>query len=378
MKKKILRIINSLNPKYGGPAVAIIDSSVELINNGHKVDILTNDPENSNFHKIKKIKVINLGSGIGNYSFNYKLFLWLLKNKNKYDNFIIHGIWEFHTLIARILLKKKYFVFIHGQLDPFFEKQFFKKIKKKIYWFLFEKKNLIFSKSLLLTSKIEKKLIKNTYVNTDGIKKKVVDYGILEPKLNLKKSERLFYTKFKKLKNVNYFIYLGRFHKKKGCEIILGVLAKLKKNKIKIKVLIAGPNNEYKKKLIEDAYKLRIDDMIVWSDTLIHDLKWIALKKSEAMILPSHGENFGVSLVETMSLSKPVITTTKVNIYDKIISTKAGIITSNNLNSFYKGVIKFLRFSKKQKKRLSKNSYLCFSKYFNLENNLESFKDLIK
>ena len=118
--------------------------------------------------------------------------------------------------------------------------------------------------------------------------------------------------------------------------------------------------------------------MIVWSDTLIDDLKWIALKKSEAMILPSHGENFGVSLVEAMSLSKPVITTSKVNISDKILSSKSGIITSNNLNSFYKGIIRFLQFSKKQKKILSKNSYLCFSKYFNLEKNLENFKDLIK
>ena len=118
--------------------------------------------------------------------------------------------------------------------------------------------------------------------------------------------------------------------------------------------------------------------MIVWSDTLIDGLKWIALKKSEAMILPSHGEHFGVSLVEAMSLSKPVNTTSKVNISDKILSSKSGIITSNNLNSFYKGIIKFLRFSKKQKKILSKNSYLCFLKYFNLEKNLETFKDLIK
>lgn len=378
MKIKILRIIGTLNPEYGGPAKAIIDHSHALIHKGYDVSIITSDKKNSKYYKGNKIKIINLGPALGKYKLNLKLFFWLKKNRHKFKSFIVHGLWQFNTLVARLLLKKNFYVFPHGQLDPYFKQEFYKCLKKKIYWSLVEKKNLIYSKSLLLTSNNEKKLIKHTYVNTDGIKKKVVEYGILKQKLNIKKSENLFYTKFKKLKNIDYFIYLGRFHKKKGCEIILGVLAKLKKNKIKIKVLMAGPNNEYKKKLIEDAYKLRIDDMIIWSDTLIHDLKWIALKKSEAMILPSHGENFGVSLVEAMSLSKPVITTTKVNISDKIFSTKSGIITSNNLNSFYKGVIKFLRFSKKQKIRLSKNSYLCFSKYFNLENNLESFKDLIK
>ena len=35
----------------------------------------------------------------------------------------------------------------------------------------------------------------------------------------------------------------------------------------------------------------------------------------EAMLLASHGENFGVSLVESLSMSRPVITTNKVNIF---------------------------------------------------------------
>ena len=109
---------------------------------------------------------------------NFKLFFWLLKNRKNYDQFIIHGIWEFNTLIARILLKKSYYVFTHGQLDPFFKSQYIKKIKKQIYWILFEKKNLLNSKSLLLTSEKEKKLLSNTYVNTKNIRMSVIKYGI--------------------------------------------------------------------------------------------------------------------------------------------------------------------------------------------------------
>ena len=48
MKKtvKVLRIVSSLNPKYGGPAKTIIDSSLMLVRQGLKVDILTSDIQN--------------------------------------------------------------------------------------------------------------------------------------------------------------------------------------------------------------------------------------------------------------------------------------------------------------------------------------------
>ena len=49
-KIKILRIISSINPKYGGPSKTIIDSSIALSKQGFKVDILTSDPVNSNFY----------------------------------------------------------------------------------------------------------------------------------------------------------------------------------------------------------------------------------------------------------------------------------------------------------------------------------------
>tara|TARA_B100001094_G_C17855093_1_gene634584 strand:- start:22 stop:186 length:165 start_codon:yes stop_codon:yes gene_type:complete len=53
MKKKIriLRIISSLNPKYGGPSKTIIDSSLNLIREGFDVDILTHDSKKKNLHK---------------------------------------------------------------------------------------------------------------------------------------------------------------------------------------------------------------------------------------------------------------------------------------------------------------------------------------
>jgi len=120
-KFKVLRIIGSIDPRFGGPSAGIIESSLTLIKRGFEVHILTADPKKAIFFKSNKIKIINKGPHIlGNYYFSLKQFFWLRQNRDKYDAFIVHGLWQFKTLIARILLKKKYFVFTHGQLDPFF------------------------------------------------------------------------------------------------------------------------------------------------------------------------------------------------------------------------------------------------------------------
>ena len=61
MKKKIkiLRIIHSLNPIYGGPQNTIIDNSLSLIQNGIKVDILTSDNKSYQLKKKNNIKIFN-------------------------------------------------------------------------------------------------------------------------------------------------------------------------------------------------------------------------------------------------------------------------------------------------------------------------------
>ena len=240
-KLKILRIITSLDPKLGGPISGILESSKQLVNEGFKVDIVTCDKENKKITKLKNIKIINLGSYIGNtYRFSLKLYFWLVKNKNNYDYFIVHGIWQFMTLVARLVLKSKYLVFIHGQLDPFFKVNFFKRIKKQIYWYLVEKRNLLNSTSILLTSIGEKKSLNKTFVNTQEIKKNIVKYGIFKQKINRGKLLKQFYSQFPLLKHNNFYLFLGRFHEKKGCDIVIRSVNKLK-NKFSSKILFIGP-----------------------------------------------------------------------------------------------------------------------------------------
>ena len=377
-KKKILRIISSLDPEYGGPPTAIVDSTIALNKIGFKVDIVTHDNKESQFVKIKNTTIHNMGpSLLGDYNLNFKFTKWLIQNRSKYDLFIVHGLWQFNTLAARLFLKKKYYVFVHGQLDPSYKKFFFNKIKKFIYWNLIEKKNLKDSKFILLTNKKEKDLLNDTYVNTKGLKKKVVGYGILEPKYDTSKVKKIFYKKFKSLKDKDFYIYLGRFHNKKGCEIIMNAVKYFSLRKKPINVLMCGSNNIYKKYLQKISKDLNIEKNIIWSNFLKNDLKLGALLSSKAMLLPSYGENFGVALVEAMACGIPVLTTNKVNIYNYIIKNNAGYISSPNNVNFIKIINKFENLKKSNITQLKKNAYRCFKNNFLLSKKIKILAEYI-
>ena len=375
-KFKILRIISSLDPKFGGPVKGIIETSKQMMDYGFDVEILTLDKKKFNY---SKIKIHNISSFFfDKYKFSLELIRWLKKNRDKYDLFILHGLWQFQTLAARVFLKNNYVVFAHGQLDPFFKLNFIKRIKKQLYWNIIEKKNLLNSRSLLVTSLGEMNSLNNTYVNTYNIKKKIIKYGIYKKKINKKKILKKFYIKFPELKKKDFYLFLGRYHEKKGCEIIINSIKIMKKN-FRSKILLAGPiiKTNYEQDLLKLIKKNGLEKIILFSNALYGDEKWGAIKASKAMLLPSHGENFGISLVESLSLKKPVITTDKVNISNIIKKFNAGLIAKNNFVNFSEKLKKFENFNKKTRSLLSQNALNCFNKNFDLRNKHNSFSKTI-
>jgi glycosyltransferase involved in cell wall biosynthesis len=371
--ENICNVITTLDPRLGGAGSATIEISKALSSKKIKVTILTNDNKNSKFFKSNQVKIINLGNGFGNYNLSLKLFLWIRKNRKFYDTFIFHGLWQFNTLIARFLLKDNFYVFSHGQLDPYFATEKYKKIKKKIYWNLVEKFNMRKAKAMLLTNNSEKKSQEKSFVNVKNLKRKVINFGINAPKYNIKNLNRIFIKKFNFLKNKNYFIFLGRFHKKKGCDILIKSFKNILKKKNDIFLLMIGPHSYEKVKLKNLSNEYKLNDKIFWSKEITNDLKWIIMKKAQAMVLSSRGENFGVSLVESLSVGTPVITTSKVNIQNIIKKSNCGYIGTTNEKDFTKKMLKFINLSKYEKKKLKTNSLVCFNKYFNLKFNMNNF-----
>ena len=373
---KLLSIIDSLELEKGGPSHSLIDIAIANQKNGIQHDILFLGKRIKNIQKIK-INIISLDNRILKFGFSLKLIFWLLKNRKNYDLFIIHGLWQFITLASRFFLRGKYLVFTHGMLDPYFGTENFKTLKKKLYWFLFEKKNLLKAKFVLSNSKKEFHQFKNTFVNTNGIKFKIVNYGLFPKSLDFKISKEKFIKNFPFVKNKKTILYMNRIDPKKGCDLLIKSFAKIK-NKRNYLLLIAGDtNSKYGKEMIKLKNELKQESHIYFLNFLKDQIKWGAYEYSNFSILPSHGENFGVSVIESLFTKTPIICSNKVGISNYIKKYKAGMVIKNNEQSIISALEKSFHLNKEKNKKLKENSFKCFNDNFNYSNN-HKFSNWIK
>lgn len=333
---KILRIIGSLNPELGGPVEVSFQQTVEMIKQGHQVDVLTLDGIDAPYVHQFPGNVIALGPSFGKYRFNQHLIPWLLKNSHKYDLVVVHGIWQFlssATWLVSRMTKLSYFVYTHGALDPWFRSAYpLKHVKKWVSWQIIDHKLIRDAAGVLFTSEEERMLASKSFLPFQA-NEIVVDYGTAAPPGDLKGSKEVFLNAFPQLRGKKIFLFLSRIHPKKGCDLLIEAFAQLSNKTSDIQLVIAGPDQtNWIPKLKVKALKLGINDRITWAGMLTGDLKWGAFYSSELFILPSHSENFGVVLAEAMACRVPVLTTNKVNIWREIQKDGSGIIGNDDLN----------------------------------------------
>jgi glycosyltransferase involved in cell wall biosynthesis len=72
------------------------------------------------------------------------------------------------------------------------------------------------------------------------------------------------------------------------------------------------------------------------------DAKWGAFYGCEAFVLPSHQENFGISVVEALACEKPVLISNKVNIWREIAEDGAGLVEADSVDGTARLLHRFL------------------------------------
>ena len=367
----ILHVISTCNPISGGPIEGVKLLYSYYKKRGINVNILCSDNKKAKWLKDKRLpKVFATGPKLFSYGYNPKMLIWLRENIKQYDLIIIEGIWEYHNYAVWKVAKKSnvpYYVYLHGMLDPWFKKKYpFKHIKKYIYWKLLQYKILKNSKSILYTCDEERILAKKSFTPFN-CREKVIGYGIAGDLNKKSRKQNLFTKKFPETKNKRIILFFGRIHEKKGIDILIKCFIKIFALNSKFHLVIVGPyTDKIFNKLNNLVVNSNIRKSITWTGPLYEALKWDAYNAAEIFCLPSHQENFGISVAEAMSCKKPVIITNKVNIWKTIKNYSAGIITNDNVNSFYYGLKTYIKLDKKKYKKLCNNAYTCYINNFHI------------
>ena len=376
---KILRVIHSLNPKVGGPPEGILQITPILKEYGIETSVICLDHADSKWLNNKPYKVFALGEGFLKYGFQFRLISKIESIASHFDLIIIHGLWQYHSLatfLALRKLKKKYFIFTHGMLDPWFAKKYpLKHLKKKLYWVLFESKVIKCSEAVFFTSENEEIISRKWFKNLK-IKKEIINYGISLPPQDSKRFKKIFYQKYPLLHEKKIILFLSRIDLKKGIDLLIEAFGEINLKFPELFLVIAGPYSKNSKLLLKLEYLIKkhnIEKKVIFTGMLEGDLKWGAFYSSDFYCLPSHSENFGIVVAEALGCGSLISISNKVNIFEEIEKEQAGIIFNDTKKETVRAINEWLKLNDEEKLTFRKNARILFDKKFNLKNNASKF-----
>jgi glycosyltransferase involved in cell wall biosynthesis len=324
-----------------------------------------------------------LGAGrLGMYGYNPRLAHWLRDAVKQFDAVVISGIWMYHTLAASTAAIKAaipYFVYVHGALDPWFRRRYpTKHVKKALYWKLVEARVFRRAARIVFTSEEERILARNAF-EPYHCEEKVIAYGTARPPVATDQQRREFRATIADLGDRPYLLYLGRLHEKKGIDLLVKAFSR-EPLLAATHLLIAGPGESARTIVLREmAEKSPAKDRIHWIGPVYGEQKWAALRGADALVLPSHCENFGISIAEALGCGVPVLISNKVNTWREIESSAAGFVDEDDDAGTARLLRNWAAAPVEKKDAMRATATRCFERHFLIDRGAEQlYRELLE
>jgi len=376
---KILQLVHTLDPSVGGVAASVLALSRGLARRGHRLDIVVLDDSASPWLADIALPIHALGAGLTSYRYSSKLLPWLKKQGGDYDRVIVNGIWQYLSFAAWRRYAGSsipYYVFPHGMLDPWFKETFpLKHLKKWLYWPWAEYRVLRNAAAVIFTSEEERSQARKSFW-LYRCREKVSPLGVEAPPISSNaKSE--FLSRYPQLQNTRIFLFLGRLHPKKGCDMLLEAFAQMRSND-SISLILAGPDQVgWESDLRRQVTCLNLTNRVVFTGMLEGPMKQGAFASAEAFVLPSHQENFGISVVEALAARVPVLISNRVNIWPEIEADRAGYVESDDLAGTTRLLQRWIDTAPAEREMVRENARRCFEQRFEIDRAVESLLQIL-
>lgn len=344
---KILHLISSIAPVFGGTSSACIDMAEATAKIGHKVSIYSTNMAGTQDLDVPldtttiKNKVEYKYFQVNNPRF-WKPSISMAKALNSdipnYDLVHIHALYLFQNLIGGLFCRKyniPYVITPHGSLDPFMYKRH--RWRKKLIEIAYDNRNMKNASAIHFTTEEERQLAQKHCFNTPSF---IIPNGLDTSIYNKLPPKGTFQTLYPETLGKKIILFFGRLNFKKGIDILTPAFIKLAKNNKNYHLVLAGPDhdglgnwitNQFQKSKLATTGKntqLTITGMLKGKDKLA------VLNDANLFVLPSYTENFGISVIEAMLCGLPVIISDKVNIWREVQTDNAGLVGPCDINWF--------------------------------------------
>lgn len=375
---RILHVISSLRAALGGPTEVVRSLSAVLVEQGHNVEAVTLDaPADQEIQRFP-VPVHSLGPARGSYAWSPALLPWLRRERSRFDAVLVHGLWQYPGFAVWRALAgtaTPYLVFPHGMLDPWFRRRYpLKHLKKWLYWPWGEYRVLRDARAVLFTCEEESRLAPQSFAlyRANSV---VTGLGTTTPPAG---DAEAFFARFPALRGQRLLLFMGRLHPKKGCDLLLEAYASVIGTSPEWRLVFAGPDDVgYQRELFHIAEQRGIADRVICTGLLRDEAKWGAFAAAEVFALPSHQENFGIAVAESLACGLPVLISNAVNIWREVDAAHAGFVEPDTREGTVRLLERWLALSPEERAAMRRNSRQCFAENFHIEQSVARLLDVL-
>jgi glycosyltransferase involved in cell wall biosynthesis len=375
-----------VNPELGGVPASVVQLNQALEEMGVDSQIVTLDEPTAPFLARLPGRIHPLGPAVLKYGFTRRLVPWLEEQAPSFDAMIVHGIWQYPAPAVRRAARRcglPYFVYPHGQLNPWFKERYrLKHLKKWLYWPWASYRVLRDARAVIYTSDEERRLARRSFWLYRA-REAVTGIGIADPfargSHNREESAALFFASFPSTRDRRLLIHLGRLHPSKGCDLLIQAFSQAAATRPELHLVMAGPDQQgWRRELEEMARRAGCSEAITWTDMLEGEQKWAALHAADALVLPSHSDNFGLVVAEAIACGLPVLLSDKVNISPIIARSGAGLVEVDTLEGTLRLLEKWLSLSEDEAAAMGLRARECFERHYDIKHMAEALVRLVE
>jgi glycosyltransferase involved in cell wall biosynthesis len=328
---KVLHISAAYKPAYiyGGPTMSVAALCEDLVKAGINVEVFTTTANGAEELPVETGKTVLVDSVNVKYfkritkdhtHLSPSLLTTLWKEARSFDLIHIHAWWNLVSVLACFIAhirKVPVLISPRGMLTTYTFNNRNSGVKGIIH-------------KLLGASLLRKSNIHTTSLKESEAVKAIVNPLSITTIPNFVKLSQPVYKHEKEFTNGFKLLFLSRIEEKKGLDILI---KSLKNITAPYHLTIAGDGRkEYINQLKALAYNNEISSNITWAG-FYGDDKFDLLRKNHLLVLPSHDENFGNVVVESLSVGTAVLISEHVGLADYILKNNLGWICKSEPES---------------------------------------------
>jgi glycosyltransferase involved in cell wall biosynthesis len=343
---RILHVIGSLAPRYGGPSIVAPAMCGALAARGHHVELATTDMDGSDALPVPVQRTIaevpvtfRRVHWPRSYAASLGLGAWLRRHVERFDVVHIHSVNQFHTWVAARYCRRTgvpYIVRPHGALNPYHRRQH--RWRKAMCTWLVDGRALHAAAGMHYTSIAEyEHAVRHNSRLPRGF---VVPLGVeLGPAGHLDELLR----RHPELAGRTLVTFLGRLTPKKRLDLLVDAFAVVAEADERAQLVVAGPDDGIGTALRARVSALGLNARVSMLGMLTGTPKRALLQQSRVVALPSEDESFGVAVAEAMHAGAAVVVTDGVAIHREIAAARAGLVVAGRVERLAEALLGFVR-----------------------------------